>query len=210
MAHPRPEKVAEVQDLTERLRSSPVVILTDYRGLTVSEIGVLRSRLREAALDYRVAKNTLLTRAAEQAGLPGLSAFLTGPTAVVFGRDDPGVPTRLLQDFIRQYRKLAIKGGVVEGQALDAQAVQSLATLPSRAELLARVVGLIQAPLRGLVGVLTAPPRQLATALDALRKQREAAGEGAPAAPAGAIEERVESESLAPAAAGSEERPGGQ
>jgi large subunit ribosomal protein L10 len=184
MAHPRPEKVAEVQDLEQRLRSSPVVILTDYRGLTVSEIRALRSRLREAALEYRVAKNTLLTRAARQAGLPALSAYLSGPTAVVFGRDDPGTPSRILQEFIRQYRKLTIKGGVVEGQALGAEAVQSLATLPGKAELLARVVGLVQAPLRGLVGVLAAPPRQLATALDALRKQREEAERAAGAAPA--------------------------
>lgn len=176
MVHPRPEKVAEVEDLERRLRSSPVVILTDYRGLTVSEIGVLRSRLRGAALEYRVAKNTLLTRAARRAGVEGLEAFLSGPTAVVFGRDDPGTPARLLLEFIRQYRKLAIKGGVVEGEPLDAQAVQSLATLPTRPELLARVVGLVQAPLRGLVGVLAEPSRRLATALDALRKQREGVG----------------------------------
>jgi large subunit ribosomal protein L10 len=173
MAHPRPEKVAEVQDLERQLRSSPVVILTDYRGLTVSEIGALRGRLRAASLEYRVAKNTLLTRAARQAGVDGLVAFLNGPTAIVFGRDDPGAPARVLQEFIRQYRKLSIKGGVVEGQALDAQAVQSLATLPTRTELLARVVGLVQAPLRGLVGVLAEPSRQLVTALDALRRQRE-------------------------------------
>jgi len=175
MAEPRPEKVAEVEALEQSLRASSVVILTDYRGLTVSEIGTLRSRLRHASLEYRVAKNTLLSRAAEKAGIQGLSPFLTGPTAVVFGKDDPGVPARVLQDFIRQYRKLEIKGGVVEGQALGADGVQALASLPTKVELLARVVGAVQGPLRSLVVVLSATPRGLVTALDALRKQREAA-----------------------------------
>lgn len=176
MAHPRPEKVAEVEALEQRLRSSSVVIVTDYRGLSVAEIGTLRLRLRDASLEYRVTKNTLLTRAAEQAGVPGLAPFLSGPTAIVFGKDDPGVPARVLQEFIRQYRKLEIKGGVVEGQALGAAAVHALATLPTRPELLSRVVGMIQSPLRGLVGVLSAPPRALVTALEAIRKQRETSG----------------------------------
>ena len=177
MPRPRVEKVSQVEDLEKRLRSSSVVILTDYRGLTVGEIGALRGRLREAALEYRVAKNTLLSLAAERAGISGLTPFLVGPTAVVFGRDDPGLPARLLQDFIRQYRKLEIKGGVVAGEPLDARAVQALAALPSRAELLARVVWTIQAPLWGLVTVLSAPSRGLVTALDALKGQRDSGAE---------------------------------
>jgi large subunit ribosomal protein L10 len=177
MPRPRVEKVSQVEDLEKRLRSSSVVILTDYRGLTVGEIGALRGRLREASLEYRVAKNTLLSLAAERAGINGLTPFLSGPTAVVFGRDDPGLPARLLQDFIRQYRKLEIKGGVVAGEPLDARAMQALAALPSRAELLARVVGTIQGPLRGLVFVLSAPSRGLVTALDALRSQRNGGAE---------------------------------
>ncbi len=177
MAHPRSEKVAEVEDLERRLRTASVVILTDYRGLTVSEIGALRGRLREAALEYRVAKNTLLSLAAERAGINGLTPFLSGPTAVVLGRDDPGVPARLLQEFIRQYRKLGIKGAVVQGETLDASAVQALAALPTRAELLARLTSVVQGPLRGLVGVLAGPPRALVGVVDALRSQREAGAE---------------------------------
>ncbi len=174
MPHPRPEKVAEVEALEQSLRSSTIVIVTDYRGLSVAEIRTLRSRLREASVEYRVAKNTLLSRAAEQAGVKGLGPFLNGPTAVVFGKDNPGLPARVLQEFIRQFRKLAIRGGVVDGQALDAAAVQALATLPTRVELLSLVAGMVQAPLRGLVTVLTGPQRALVTALDAVRKQREA------------------------------------
>src|SRR5437899_2587542 len=162
---PKPEKVTAVDELEKHLRASPVVILTDYRGLTVDEIGALRGRLREANVEYRVAKNTLLAIAAERCGYTGLVRFLTGPTAVAFGRDDPGVPARVLQEFIRQYRKLEIKGGLIAGETVDADGVRLLATLPSRVELLARAAGAIQAPLRGLVTVLSAPARMLAVAL---------------------------------------------
>lgn len=185
MSPARPEKVAEVEALEKSLRSATVVILTDYRGLSVAEISALRSRLREARLEYRVAKNTLLNRAAEKVGGVDLSTFLSGPTAVVFGRDDPGVPARLLLEFIRQYRKLEIKGGLVDGQTLNAEAVQLLATLPTKPELLARVVGAVQAPLRGLVTVLSGPPRGLVTVLDALRKRREESGDAGGSAAAG-------------------------
>jgi large subunit ribosomal protein L10 len=186
MNQPKPEKVAEVEALEQQLRNSAVVILTDYRGLSVSEIGALRLKLREASLEYRVAKNTLLHRAAEQAGVGGLAPYLVGPTAVVFGRDDPGVPARILQEFIRQYRKLEIKGGVVEGQALGPDGVQALATLPTKLELVAKLLGTIQSPLRGLVTVLTGPQRALVTALDAVRKQRETSAPSAREAAANA------------------------
>jgi len=191
MAEPRPDKVAEVEALEERLRNSSIVILTDYRGLTVGEIGALRGKLRGASLEYRVAKNTLLSRAAEKVGVVGLEPHLTGPTAVVFGNDDPGVPARVLQEFIRQFRKLEIKGGVIEGHALDAAGVQALATLPGKQELLARVVGAVQGPLFALVMVLTAAPRGLVTALDAIRKKREAE-EPAPQKPVPAEEPKPE------------------
>jgi len=201
MAGPRPNKVAAVEELEKYLRASPVVILTDYRGLTVDEIGALRGRLREANVEYRVAKNTLLAIAAERCGYTGLARFLSGPTAVVFGRDDPGAPARVLQEFIRQYRKLEIKGGVVSGEALNADEVRVLATLPSRAELLARTVGLIQAPLRAVAVVLSAPARGLVTALDALRAMREAAGaassEGTAGKAAGEATETAQAEATA-------------
>jgi len=200
VAEPRPDKVAEVEALEERLRTSSIVILTDYRGLTVGEIGTLRGKLRGASLDYRVAKNTLLSRAAERVGVVGLEPHLTGPTAVVFGNDDPGVPARVLQDFIRQFRKLEIKGGVVEGQALDAAGVQALATLPTKLELLARVVGAVQGPLYSLVTVLNAAPRGLVTALDAIRKKREAEEPAAETKAAASAPAETEPAAAAPAA----------
>lgn len=213
MNQPRPEKVAEVQDLEQQLRNSAVVILTDYRGLTVSEIGALRTKLREASLEYRVAKNTLLNRAAEQAGVSGLEPYLVGPTAVVFGRDDPGAPARILQEFIRQYRKLGIKGGVVEGQTLGPDGIQTLATLPTKLELVAKLLGTMQAPLRGLVTVLTGPQRALVTVLDAVRKQREAASPAeavSAAEPAGPSDAVGPVEGAAPAGAASPTEAAGQ
>jgi large subunit ribosomal protein L10 len=226
MTEPRPEKVAVVEDLERRLRASQVVILTDYRGLTVDEIGALRGRLREANIEYRVTKNTLLAIAAKRCGYKDLSEFLSGPTAVVFGHDDPSVPARLLQEFIRQYRKLEIKGGVVSGEALDAASMRALATLPTRVELLARAVGMIQAPLRMMVTVLNGPARGLVTVLDALRVKREADGRGdspeagaetaavvpaeaapAEAAPAGADTAAAPPAEVAPADAGPAEVP---
>src|SRR5437588_9785448 len=100
--------------------------------------------------------------------------LLIRPTAVAFGRDDPGVPARVLQEFIRQFRKLEIKGGVLGQEALRPDEVRALATLPSRAELLARTLGAIQSPLRALVTILNAPPRSLVQVLAALRARQEA------------------------------------
>ena len=174
MTNPRPEKVAAVEGLEQRLKASSVIILTDYRGLSVDEIGALRGRLRDADVEYRVTKNTLLALAAERCGLHSLSAYLNGPTAAVFGKDDPGVAARLLQDFIRQYRKLEIKGAVIDGEALDADAVRLLATLPSRAEMQARAIATIQAPLRSIVTVLNSSASALVYVIEAYRSRREA------------------------------------
>jgi large subunit ribosomal protein L10 len=184
MTNPRPEKVAAVEGLEQRLKASSVIILTDYRGLSVDEIGALRGRLRDADVEYRVTKNTLLALAAERCGLHGLSAYLNGPTAAVFGKDDPGVPARLLQDFIRQYRKLEIKGALIDGEALDADAVRLLATLPSRVELQARAIAMIQAPLRSLVTVLNSSASALVYVIEAYRSRREAEEETATPGPA--------------------------
>ena len=192
MTNPRPEKVAAVEGLEQRLKASSVIILTDYRGLSVDEIGALRGRLRDADVEYRVTKNTLLALAAERCGLHGLSAYLNGPTAAVFGKDDPGVAARLLQDFIRQYRKLEIKGAVIDGEALDADAVRLLATLPSRAEMQARAIATIQAPLRSIVTVLNSSASALVYVIEAYRSRREAEEGAATPSPAPVTAEAAE------------------
>ncbi|MDR7464091.1 MAG: 50S ribosomal protein L10 [Armatimonadota bacterium] len=175
----RPEKVAEVEVLKERLQRARAVILTDFRGLTVKEITQLRARLREAGVEYRVVKNRLMRIAARQAGIPGLEIYLEGPIAAAFGYDDPVTPARVVHEFIRQMRKLEAKGGIAEGRPLTAQQVRQLADLPPRGVLLAQVAGGMRAPLQGLASVLAGVPRALVHVLEQIRRKREAVGERA-------------------------------
>lgn len=170
----RPEKVEEITRLRARLDRSAAVILTDFRGLTVREITVLRGRLRQAGAEYRVVKNRLLRIAASAAGIEGLERYLEGPTAAAFVSGDPIPVARAIQEFSRQSRKLAFKGGILAGAVIDDARTRVLADLPDRVEILARAVGSIAAPLSGLVGVLTGLPRKLVRALDQIREQRAA------------------------------------
>lgn len=171
----RPGKIEEVTQLKARLDSSSAVILTDFRGLTVGEITVLRGRLRNVGAEYRVVKNRLFRIAADAAGIEGLERQLEGPTAAAFVSGDPVPVARVIQEFSRQSRKLTIKGGILAGAVIDDVRTRVLADLPSRTELLAQVVGGIAAPLSGLVRVLSGLPRKLVRALDQIREQRAAA-----------------------------------
>ncbi|MBM3451274.1 MAG: 50S ribosomal protein L10, partial [Armatimonadetes bacterium] len=130
---------------------------------------------RKAGAEYHIVKNTLLTIAAGEAGVDGLAPYLTGPTAIAIGFEDPVAPAKAIQDFIRQFRKLEVKGGYVEGRTIDADGVKALADLPSREALIASVVGGIKGPLYGLVGALTGLQRNLVYAIDQIRQQKEAA-----------------------------------
>ena len=170
----RPAKVQEVEALRERLGQAAAAILTDFRGLNVREIAQLRSKLREAGVEYKVVKNTLLQRAAQRVGVQGLAPLLQGPTAVAFSRTDPVGPAKLLLEYIRQMRKLEIKGGVVEGRVVTADQIKRLADLPSRPQLLSLALGTMTSPLVGLVGVLTGLQRNLVYALDQIRQQKGA------------------------------------
>src|SRR5256886_16390819 len=125
----RPAKVQEVEALRERLGQAAAAILTDFRGLNVREIAQLRSKLREAGVEYKVVKNTLLARAAQSVGVQGLAPLLQGPTAVAFSRTDPVGPAKLLLGDIRQKRKLEIKGGVVEGRVGLGEQIEGVVVL---------------------------------------------------------------------------------
>ena len=174
-AEARPEKVAQVEAIEVWLRDASAAILTNYRGLNVGELVTLRAKLREAGAEYRIVKNTLLLRAAAALGITGLDAYLDGPTAVAITRDDPVAPAKALHEFIRQMRKLEVKGALVEGRVMGAAQVKGLAELPGKAQLRARVLGALQAPPYGLVGALSGVPRNLVYALDQIRRQKEAA-----------------------------------
>lgn len=171
----RPDKVQRVEAIRGWLRGAAAAILTDYRGLNVAEISQLRSKLREAGGEFRVVKNTLLRRAAADLGIGGLEPYLEGPTAVAISLDDPVAPARILQEYIRQMRKLEVKGGLVEGRVMSADQVKAIADLPGKPQMRARVLWTLQAPSARLVGALTGLSRNLLYALSEIQKQKEAA-----------------------------------
>jgi len=163
--------IAETRDDFERAKAA---VLADYRGLTVHQMGQLRRKLAERGVVLKVIKNTLIKRAADEAGVEGLDPYLSGPTAVAFSYDDPVVAAKLMAEAIREFRRMEIKAGVLGKSAFDARAVRSLADLPSREVLLGKLVGTLNAPIQQLAWVLNAPLSNLARALDQVRLQKEA------------------------------------
>ena len=205
MDNPRPEKVAVVSEVRERLGSASGALLTEYRGLTVAEMARLRRSLREAGGEYKVYKNTLVRFAVRDLGLDELEALLTGPTAIAFVDGDPAAVAKALRDFSRVNPHLVVKGGLLGGNVLDAQRAGALAELPSREVLLSRLAGAFAAPMQQMAGLLQALPRNLAYGLKALLDQSggpeaPAAEAEAPAAGAEAPAEVVEAEAAAPSA----------
>jgi large subunit ribosomal protein L10 len=170
------QKAEQVELLTEKLKTAKVAVLTDYRGLTVTQIQELRGKLRSGDVEYRVIKNTLARRAAEAAGVKALEAELKGPVAIAFGYDDLSTPAKLINEFVRATRlKLDITGGLVEGRVFSPDQVKQLADMPSRETLLSQLAGTIQSPLARLAGALQTPLSTLAGALESYQKKLEAA-----------------------------------
>ena len=186
---PRAEKVAVVEEVRERLAGASGAILTEYRGLPVSGMEVLRRQLAAAGGEYKVYKNTLVRKAARESGLEPLEpleALLEGPTAIAFARDDVAAVAKVLRDFSRTHPALVVKGGLVGRSLLDGAATASLAELPSKEVLLGQLAGALAAPVQQFARLLSAVPQKLAYALAALvEARREPAGE-APAAEEGA------------------------
>ena len=198
----RPDKAAAVAELKDKFSSSSAVVLTEYRGLTVKALRDLRRSLGENAT-YAVSKNTLTTIAAREAGVDGIEQLLVGPTAITFVEGDPVVVAKGLRDFARTNPLLVIKGGVLEGRALDADEVRRLADLESREVLLAKVAGGMQGVLQQAISLVSAPLSQAARLLAALEQAAEEdpsliAGAGTPAA---SDQEPSTEERAAPAAA---------
>ena len=176
MDNPRPEKVAVVDEVRQRLSDAPAALLTEYRGLKVGELAQLRRNLREAGGDYKIYKNTLVRFAAKDLGLE-LEELLTGPTAIAFAREDAVGVAKALRDFGRTNPNLVVKGGVLGSRALSADQARALADVPPREVLLARLAGGLAAPLQQLAGLLQALPRNLAYGLSALIEQKGGAFE---------------------------------
>ena len=169
------EKKRIAQDLNERFSKAAVVIVTDYKGLDVAAINDLRRKLRQEEVEYQVAKNSLLVRAAEDTDVALIKDMFKGPNAVAMSYGDPVAPAKILSDFAKDNKVFEIKVGVMDGKILNADEIKSLAALPSREVLLATFVSTLNSLPTGLVRTLAEIPRQLLNVLQALKDQKEAA-----------------------------------
>ena len=186
----RPEKVAAVEDIAGRFRGSSASVVTEYRGLTMSQLTTLRRTLGDGAT-YRVAKNTLVKRAAQDAGVQGLDELLVGPTAIAFITGEIVDAAKALRDFSRTNQALVIKGGFMDGRPLSVAEVNQLADLESREVLLAKLAGAMKANLSKAAALFAAPASQVARMTQALVDKR-AEAEGAPAPAATEVAETTE------------------
>ena len=205
----RPEKEASVSDITERFNDSDAALLTEYRGLRVSEIAEVRNSLRESDTDYKVLKNTLARIAVREVGLDELVEMLTGPTAIAFIKGDAAAAAKALDEASKKFPVLTIKGGVLNGKVIDAEQAKQLAKLEPREVLLAKIAMLMNMPAQQTVNVFAALLRDLGSMLAQVVAKKESgelpggAGEApaaeaeAPAAEAAPAEDATPAEATA-------------
>jgi large subunit ribosomal protein L10 len=171
----RPEKEAAVAELAAKLRESYGAIVTDYRGLPVKAMVELRRQLRSAGGEYKVVKNTLMRRAADDVGMAEMSEVVTGPTAVLFTAEDPIGAAKALLAYAKQTGLPQVRAAMIGGKLYPRERVQELADLPGRETLLAMFMGALQAPVANLICTLEAPVAELVATLEAIAKQAESA-----------------------------------
>src|SRR5919199_1001555 len=178
----RQEKERIVRELAERLKSSETLLVADYRGLTMTEIDELRTKLLESGARFSVVKNTLTKLAAEEAGVKQLLELIDGPTAIAFidADGDPVAAAKILNDASRANDVLVIRGGLLEGDTVDDAEIKRLATLPPADVLRAQLAGAVVGPLTTIVGLFSAPLRDLVGVIDARITQLQEQGESAP------------------------------
>lgn len=181
---PTERKAGKISNLQELLGGSALSILTEYRGLKVSELTKLRNDLRPKGTEYHVAKNTLLLRAANELGYTGLDEALAGPTAVAFIKEDLSGGAKAVLDFARTNKTIVVKSGILGGKLLGPDQLEAITKLKSKNELVANMLGSLLAPPRNLVNVLSQTTRGLVNVLDAYRKQLEEGAAPEEAAPA--------------------------
>lgn len=168
-------KEKKVELLKEELGRAKIIVLTDYRGLTVAQMNKLRRILQAEGVKYKVVKNTLTRIAAKELGIEDLNVYMQGPVAIAYGYDDPVTPVKLLVKFAKENDQLSLKGGLLEKQILDEQGLRRLSDLPSREVLLARTLGSFQAPLVGMLNVLQGNLRGLVYVLKAIKEKQQSA-----------------------------------
>lgn len=162
-----PDKKIIIDDLLERLNASPFVLVVEYTGLTVPQFSELRNRLRSTGAECHVAKNTYMKKALAEAGLPDTGDQLAGQTAFVTGEEDVAAAAKVLKTFEKEFKKPAIKMGILDGALLDEAQVKAIAELPSREVMLATLLGVINAPATKLVRTINEPGSSLARVLQA-------------------------------------------
>ena len=156
MNNNRTLKEAKVAEIKEKLQKANSVVINKYQGLTVEEDTLLRKNLREAGVEYKVYKNTLVTIAAKELGLEGIVEYLEGPVSIAFGYEDVTVAARVLNDFAKDHKKLELKAGIVEGEVYDEAKIKQLATIPSKEVLIAKLLGSIKSPISSFARVINA------------------------------------------------------
>jgi large subunit ribosomal protein L10 len=170
----RTDKESFVEDFRERIQGSPAVFLTDFSGLDVKSMTVLRDELRKNGAEYLVVKNRLVLRAIQESALPDLSDWLTGPTGVVLGHSGPVEAAKTVSDFAKTHNdRPSFKVGVLENAVLDGDQIQRLAKLPPREQLLAMLAGALEAPMSALAGALGAKLQEMVGLLKALQEKKE-------------------------------------
>jgi large subunit ribosomal protein L10 len=195
----REQKATAIAEIATQIDESHAIFAVDYRGITVSQAAELRSNLRGADAYFKVVKNSLTERAADQVGAEALKEYLSGPTALTFVRGDIAVAAKALADYARATQLLPVKGGLMDGAVLDAEEIRTLSRLPSREVLYGQLVGVVASPVSGLVRTLNALLSGLAVALGGVREKKES-GE-IPAGEPPEAEAPAEAEAEAPAEA---------
>lgn len=166
------EKEAAVQELSEAIRASKSIYLADFTGMNVDMVSKMRRKLREAKVDYRVAKNTLAKRALHEHGVSELDPYLEGPTGFAFGEDEAAA-AKVFAEFAKEFERPAVKAAFIGGQLYGPDGVKTLAQLPPREVLLGQFIGALRSPMQGVVGVLSGSLRQVLGTIDAIGKKKQ-------------------------------------
>lgn len=167
-------KSKNIDEIKEKIAKSESIVLVDYRGLNVEQLTELRSQYREAGVDYKVYKNSMMRFAFKDSGFEDFNEYLKGPSAVAFGYDSPIQAAKVTAEFAKKNENLEIKAGIVDGKVIDVDGINELASLPPREVLIARALGGFNAPLQGFANVLSGTIKGLAVALGAIAEQKQA------------------------------------
>lgn len=166
-------KQALVDEIKEKIQGAQSIVLVNYRGLSVEEVTELRSKYREANVDYKVYKNTMMRRAFQDLGIDGLDEILKGPSAIAFGMEDPASAAKISAEFAEDHEALEVKAGFVDGKVLSVEEVDALAKLPSKEVLIAQVLGGLNAPIQGLANVMNGTLSGFARVLAQIAEKKE-------------------------------------